>query len=167
MCRDLKHEMFGRDSKGIPEQQTCTDKKKKPRLLHLVVHTTVATHCQLMACHIINTNKKNKKNPGIIGDRRLLLLLLMHHPSVQIRTWQDDTYNEINDVYLKRGYEKQHIFKSLHRQELKQYVQAFPKCTASRPLTWNGPGETTHHIIDTSNQLFIDRLDCARPDLTV
>lgn len=61
MCRDLKHEMFGRDSKGIPEQQTCTDKKKKKRLLHLVVHTTVATHCQLMACHIINTNKKTKK----------------------------------------------------------------------------------------------------------
>lgn len=36
-----------------------------------------------------------------------------------------------------------------------------PNPTAPRPLTWNGLKETTHHIAITSNQLFIERLDCA------
>lgn len=39
--------------------------------------------------------------------------------------------------------------------------------TASRPLTWNALKETTHHIAIRSNQLFIERLDCSWPDLTV
>lgn len=36
-----------------------------------------------------------------------------------------------------------------------------PNPTAPRPLTWNGLKVTTHHIAITSNQLFIERLDCA------
>ena len=56
MRRDLKHEMFGRDSKGIPEQQTRTNTHTPEEgLLHL--HTAVATLCQLIARHIITTSR--------------------------------------------------------------------------------------------------------------
>lgn len=92
-----------------------------------------------------------------MSEGRSQLTLPTHRPSGQMtQGLGEGTHNEINDKHERGGG---------MRAQNEWCVQAFPTRTVSNALTLNGFKETT--IINTSNQLFIERVDCARLDLSV
>lgn len=188
MCWNLKCEVLDGDRKDVPRKQIC---QHTVTLMQLIKCTSLMLYVDLW---LVNIPLKNKNKSSALTVRPQQLgpvldtygkkstkynLKSLHYKLTWtaraliskkkktiddlIREWQNSLW--ASTTPLRTGRHTTHYTAVLAMHTETTPPKHHP--TASRPLTWNALKETTHRIAIRSNQLFIERLDCSWPDLTV